>query len=95
MKKSPKDYVTCYCCGISIGPGFLSHTPENVGPSILCSSCHSTLEKEGFLIIDNVEKIGAFKVIRIDGNIFLIERRKINRLKLKPREEIIKSLNKL
>ena len=95
MKKSHKDYVACGCCGISIGPGHLTATPEIVGPSTLCGYCHSTLKKEGFLIIDKVEKIKAFKIIRIDGNIFLVEHRKINRLRLKPREDINKALNKL
>ena len=95
MKKSHKDYATCVCCGIGIGPGFLNATPEIVGLSTLCNSCHSTLKKEGFLIIDKVEKIKAFKIIRIDGNIFLVEHRKVNKLRLKSREEIIKSLSKL
>jgi len=94
MKKSSQEFFQCDCCGICIGPGFLNSIPDIIGPSTICSRCHGLLKKGGFLILTEVERINAYKVMRTDGMIFLVEKRKMNRLKNKIREEIIKALSK-
>jgi len=95
MKKPKGEFVRCYCCGVCIGPEFHYTKEIHLGLSVLCESCYSSLRKNGYLEVGTAPKIDAFKIMKLNGDLILINSRKMARLEKMALEERIKILDKV
>jgi len=52
-----KSGLQCFSCGIGIGPDYEESLPYKAGDKTLCSWCHGTLEKQGYIQLNSLQRL--------------------------------------
>lgn len=76
-----KIYIKCSTCGICIGPSYLYRTFHDVGIYKLCPPCFASLNKNGFLYLEDKyseDKMILAEIMLLDGTKTLIPRKDLD-----------------